>query len=107
MTHLCRQTVLALIFSVAAGGVNGVLAQSSDVVSTSSGDVSRAKAAVIVARMLEKNRERLAALERYSSERTYRVEYNGTGGHHLAEIKVHAEYTGPEHKQLTIVSESG
>lgn len=64
-------------------------------------------AAVIVARMLEKNRERLATLERYESERLYRVEYKGTGGDHHAEIHVHAEYTGPNQKRLTVISESG
>ena len=75
--------------------------------SSAGSDAMHAKAAWIVTRMLEKNLERAAALKSYSSDRTYRVEYNGTGGHHLAEIQVHAEYTGPEHKQLTIVSESG
>jgi len=64
-------------------------------------------AAEIVARMLEKNEERLVALEHYESERTYRIEYKGTGGEHHAEIKVRAEYTGPNHKRLTVESESG
>ncbi|QHN01970.1 outer membrane lipoprotein-sorting protein [Granulicella sp. WH15] len=65
------------------------------------------KADEIVGRMLEHNRERLAALESYTTERTYRVEYHGTGGEHRAEIAVHAEYTRPDQKHLTIVSESG
>jgi hypothetical protein len=68
---------------------------------------SRPTAAEIVARMLEKNQERLAALEAYESERTYRVEFTGTGGEHNAEITVHAEYSGPDRKRLTVVSESG
>jgi hypothetical protein len=61
----------------------------------------------IIARMLEKNRERLAALDHYTSERTYRVDYTGTGGSHHAEMRVHAEYTGPNRKRLTVVEESG
>jgi hypothetical protein len=57
--------------------------------------------------MLEMNKARLAALEHYESERRYRVEYHGTGGKHEAEIRVHAEYTGPNQKKLTVVEESG
>jgi hypothetical protein len=71
------------------------------------GTAMRLSAAEIVARMLEKNQERLVALERYESERTYRVEYTGTGGEHHAEIQVHAEYMGPNQKRLTVESESG
>jgi hypothetical protein len=81
----------------------GASAQNADAAS----DPNRVKAAAIIAQMLEKNLERTAALERYTSERTYRVDYTGTGGEHHAELKVHAEYTSPEHKQFTIVSESG
>lgn len=62
---------------------------------------------MIIDRMLEKNRERVAALDHYSSERTYRVDYTGTGGEHHAEVVVHAEYNNPERKKLTIMSESG
>jgi hypothetical protein len=57
--------------------------------------------------MLEKNKERLAALQHYESERTYRVEYAGTGGNHSAEMRVKAEYTGPDKKQFTVESQSG
>lgn len=61
----------------------------------------------IVAQVQVKNAERLAALEHYVSERTYRVEYRGTGGEHVGEIVVHAEYSAPEQKRFTVVSESG
>jgi hypothetical protein len=61
----------------------------------------------VMTRMVEKNGERLAALEHYTTERTYDVHYAGTGGEHKAEIKVRAEYTGPEQKQFTVVEESG
>ena len=63
--------------------------------------------AEILARVEEKNKERAAELERYESERTYTVEYAGTGGEHHAEIEVRAEVNGPEQKRLTVVSESG
>jgi hypothetical protein len=61
----------------------------------------------ILTRMAAKNLERQAQLERYSSDRRYRVEYSGTGGEHRAEIEVHAEYAAPGTKRLTVVSESG
>jgi hypothetical protein len=61
----------------------------------------------IVVRMAARNAERQAALARYSSDRTYRVEYKGTGGEHHGEMLVHAEYSAPGQKRLTVVSESG
>jgi hypothetical protein len=61
----------------------------------------------IVAQMQVMNAERLAALEHYVSERTYRVEYKGTGGEHMGEIVVHAEYSAPDQKRFTVVSETG
>jgi len=61
----------------------------------------------IVAQMQVMNAERLAALEHYVSERTYRVEYKGTGGDHAGQIVVHAEYSAPDQKRFTVVSESG
>ena len=61
----------------------------------------------IVARMLTKNDERQAALEHYKTERTYHLEYDGTGGKHHAEMVVRAEYTAPGRKSFTVLSESG
>jgi hypothetical protein len=61
----------------------------------------------ISARMLAKNAERQSALASYTSERTYRVEYDGTGGEHHGEIEVRAEYLGTGQKRLTVVAESG
>jgi len=68
---------------------------------------ARPSANVVLGRMLEKNRERLLALDHYTTERTYRVRYTGTGGEHAAELKVRAEYTGPDQKRFTVISESG
>ena len=61
----------------------------------------------IAVRMARRNAERQAALARYTSDRTYRVEYKGTGGEHHGEMVVHVEYTAPGQKHLTVVSESG
>jgi hypothetical protein len=60
----------------------------------------------IVVRMIAKNAERQAALAHYGSERTYRLDYKGTGGAHSAEMLVDVDYSA-EQKHLTIVSETG
>jgi len=111
-----RVIIAGAVVSVCALGVAGAQAQnfssSADAprVTSAAGtqaNAARPSAAEIVARMLDKNQERLAALQHYESERTYKVEYTGTGGEHHAAIQVHAVYTGPNQKQLTVVSESG
>jgi hypothetical protein len=61
----------------------------------------------ILTRVLAQNRQRLAALESYTTERTYRVQYDGTGGHHAGEIRVKVEYSAPEQKKMTLLEESG
>jgi hypothetical protein len=61
----------------------------------------------IVDRIQVNNAERQAALEHYTSERTYRVEYKGTGGEHFGQIIVHAEYSAPDQRRFSVVSESG
>jgi hypothetical protein len=92
-----RRVVLGFMVSVAMLGAGLGRAQS----------LTGPTADEIVARMLVKNAERQAALEHYASERTYRVEYKGTGGEHFGEIVVHAEYSAPDQKRFTVVSESG
>ena len=61
----------------------------------------------IISRMMERNAQRQAMLQHYSSDRSYRLEYNGTTGEHHAEMVVHAEYAAPGRKQLTVTAESG
>ncbi|HXC94285.1 MAG TPA: hypothetical protein VNU92_01235 [Edaphobacter sp.] len=61
-------------------------------------DAKAITAEEILERMQARNAARQAALEHYSSERTYRVEYRGTGGTHAGEIVVHAEYSAPERR---------
>ncbi|NYF81319.1 hypothetical protein [Granulicella arctica] len=64
-------------------------------------------ASEIVTRMMERNAQRQAMLQHYASDRTYRLEYNGTAGEHHAEMVVHAEYSAPGRKHFTVISESG
>ena len=64
--------------------------------------------AEIVARgCLKRIRSGWPRSEHYESERTYKVEYKGTGGEHHAELEVRMVYTGPNKKQFTVESESG
>jgi hypothetical protein len=114
-----RWKIAGVIVSVGALWVGGAPAQSftgsgnvaaigsGSAVSVGSADAVRPTAVEIVARLLEKNKERSAALDRYESQRTYRVQYTGTGGEHHAEIEVRAEYARPDQKRFTVVAESG
>lgn len=60
----------------------------------------------IVGRMAARNVERQDALKHYVAERTYRVEYKGTGGTHSGAIAVHVDYAERK-KRLTVVSQEG
>lgn len=86
---------LVLWRAVCLGGLAGAEAPKTQVVDQ------------IILRMMAKNEARQANLLGYSSERTYRVEYRGTGGQHHAEILVRAEYVGAGQKRLTVVEQSG
>jgi hypothetical protein len=98
MRHLAGRLVLpCLMFSVTILKVGWGRAQG----------LTSPTADEIVARMVVKNAERQAALEHYVSDRTYRVEYKGTGGEHFGEIVVHAGYSAPDQKRFTVVSEAG
>jgi hypothetical protein len=98
MVHLSKRRVApGLVVSMLV--LSAVWAQAQSQSSPTAGE--------IVARMVVRNAERQAALEHYTSERTYRVEYKGTGGRHSGEIVVHAEYSAPDKKRFTVVSETG
>jgi outer membrane lipoprotein-sorting protein len=61
----------------------------------------------IVARMNAHDRDRQAALEHYQSERTYRVEYRGPMGDRSAEMLARMQFSAPDQKRFTVLSESG
>jgi hypothetical protein len=64
-------------------------------------------AATIVAEMQTKNDERQRELEGYTGERTYRVEYHGTGGEHHGEMRASVVYDEHGEKHITVISETG
>ena len=67
----------------------------------------RLTAEQIVSRMVEHDAERKEALSAYGSERTYRMDYNGPIGERHAQMRVRMQFSAPDRKQFTVVSESG
>jgi hypothetical protein len=61
----------------------------------------------IVTQLVAHDRERQAALDGYGSQRTYRMEYHGPVGERHAEMVVRMDFTAPDRKHFTVLSESG
>jgi hypothetical protein len=61
----------------------------------------------IVTRMMQHDAERRAALAEYQSERTYQMDYKGPIGERHAQMRVRMEFSAPDKKSFTVVSESG
>jgi MucB/RseB N-terminal domain len=61
----------------------------------------------IVSRMLARNDARSVALRQYTSTRTYQVTYKGFPKSLTAKAVVRLQFTAPDKKEFTIVSEQG
>jgi len=61
----------------------------------------------VVTRLVERNREREEALQKFQGTRVYSLKYTGFLGTHSAEMTVSVNYTSPDNKDFTIVSQSG
>ena len=61
----------------------------------------------IVSRMNARNQARAMALHAYRSTRIYQVSYKGFPKNLSAKAVVRLEFTAPDHKQFTMVSEEG
>ena len=61
----------------------------------------------VVSRLVERNREREEALRKFTGTRVYSLKYTGFFGTHSAEMTVSVNYTAPDNKEFTIVSQSG
>jgi hypothetical protein len=61
----------------------------------------------VVNRLMEKNRERAAALQHYTGKRTYHLEYRGFPGSSDAAMDVEVNFDAPSSKQFTIVNATG
>src|ERR1700677_3119541 len=61
----------------------------------------------IVQRLMERNQERAAALQHYTSKRSYHLEYHGFPGSQEATMDVAVNFDAPASKQFTIVRATG
>ena len=61
----------------------------------------------IVQRMMRKNAERAEALRGFRGTRSYHLEYKGFPGNREAQMVVNVDYQAPDHKEFTVVSQSG
>jgi outer membrane lipoprotein-sorting protein len=61
----------------------------------------------IVTRMMERDAQRRAALAHYASQRTYQMDYKGPIGERHATMRVRMDYSAPDRKEFTVVSEAG
>jgi len=61
----------------------------------------------VIRNLQQHNAQRAAALEGFTGTRSYRLDYQGVGGEHVAEITVSVVYTAPNKKQFTIEAEKG
>ncbi len=61
----------------------------------------------VVSRLVERNREREEALREFEGTRVYSLKYTGFFGTHSAEMTVNVNYRSPDHREFTIVSQSG
>jgi hypothetical protein len=61
----------------------------------------------IVARMVERNEERAAALKAYTGRRVYQLHYHGFPGDREGELVVEMQYAAPATKEFHIVSQTG
>jgi hypothetical protein len=64
-------------------------------------------AADIVSRLNQHDRERKALLASYTSERTYQIQYRGPMGDRNAEVHARMQFSAPDQKHFTVVSETG
>jgi hypothetical protein len=61
----------------------------------------------VVQRLMERNRERADGLQRYSSRRTYRLEYRGFPAAADATMEVEVNYDATSSKRFTVISSTG
>jgi hypothetical protein len=61
----------------------------------------------IVAKLVAMNQKRAQALQSFTSQRIYELDYKGFPSHKHARMIVDARFNAPQNKELTIVSEEG
>jgi outer membrane lipoprotein-sorting protein len=97
--HMVSSVILFLLVSASSGKGQTVILQTSI--------VSQPSLEQVVDKLVAKNAERAAALQRYQSRRFYRLEYTGFPTSLKAEMVVDMVYEAPATKTFKIVSQSG
>ena len=64
-------------------------------------------AEAIVIQVMQHDLQRGASLSAYTSQRGYRMDYKGPIGERSAQMQVRMQYSAPDRKEFTVVSESG
>jgi hypothetical protein len=96
---MVSSVILFLLVSASSGRGQTVVLQT--------GMVSQPSLEQVVDKLIAKNAERAAALQRYQSRRFYRLEYTGFPASLKAEMVVDMVYEAPATKTFKIVSQSG
>jgi hypothetical protein len=96
---MVSSVILFLLVSASSGRGQTVVLQT--------GMVSQPSLEQVVDKLIVKNAERAAALQRYQSRRFYRLEYTGFPASLKAEMVVDMVYQAPATKTFKIVSQSG
>jgi len=96
---MVSSVILFLLVSASSGRGQTVVLQT--------GMVSHLSLEQVVDKLIVKNAERAAALQRYQSRRFYRLEYTGFPASLKAEMVVDMVYEAPATKTFKIVSQSG
>src|ERR1700680_3921203 len=102
------QVVLGLLLYWSLGAVCQPLPQQLDSKGSSYSSQNAPLRAEQVARKLqERNAQRAAALNQFSSTRVYRIQYRGFPSNRDAEMVVNVTYRAPNAKEFSVVSETG
>jgi hypothetical protein len=107
MLHRNRIGVIAFFLSVGLAIVHASSLAARQVEPSSSTEKPALTVDEIVNRMEQRNRERAKALRKFKGTRVYRMQYHGFLGSRQAEMTVKLDYTAPDDKVFTVISESG
>jgi len=106
-TRKLKTLLLAIAMVAAARVAVGAAATAETSDGTASPSTAPLSGDQVVQRMMQKNAERAAALRGFEGTRSYRLEYKGFPGNREASMVVKIIYQAPDHKDFTVVSQSG
>jgi outer membrane lipoprotein-sorting protein len=106
-----RKSFGALVFVLLCCGLGAECQESSpassSAISLYSGQSVSLSAEQVAENLEQRDQERAAALEQFSSQRIYHMHYHGFAGDYEAQMVVDVTYRAPNVKQFKVVSQSG